>query len=73
MTKQLKRIIGNASATIPAYPPDAAEGFNPHFIPKSVFCTYTSLFWFKIANKLCGFRYYINISFYIDTQSLILN
>lgn len=32
-----------------------------HFIPEFVLCTNSSLFWFRIANKLSEFRNYLNV------------
>ena len=34
----------------------------PHFIPKFVLCTNSSLFWFRIANELSEFRNYLLVT-----------
>ena len=44
-----------------------------HFIPEFVLCTNSSLFWFRIANKLSEFRNYLSINIYIHQNHSLCN
>ena len=43
-----------------------------HFIPEFVLCTNSSLFWFRIANKLSEFRNYLFVTLHIPLWNIVV-